>query len=119
MVLAGTNPMIVTRYLTAVCEDTNENAGVNKHLLHTGPMLSVLFHPTEISSIQKFVIWSQDISFLDKLHQSMFHLSSSINMMHYTIHVSTEPSVSQHNTIRCSRQLQFSNSHKIRQQNIP
>jgi len=82
MVLAETNPMAVTGYLTAVCEDTNENAGTNKHLLHTGPMLSVFFYPTEISSIQKFVISSQDISFLDKLHQSMFHLNSSINMMH-------------------------------------
>ena len=82
MVLTGTNPMIVTGYLTTVCEDTNENACVNKHLLHTAPMLSVLFYPTEISSIQKFVIWSQDVSFLDKLHQSMFHLKSSIDMMH-------------------------------------
>lgn len=65
MVLAGTNPMTVTGYLTIVCEDTNENAGVNKHLLHTGQMLPVLFYLTEISSLQKFVIWSQVISFLD------------------------------------------------------
>jgi hypothetical protein len=82
MVPTGTNPMTVTGYLTTVCEGTNENAGENKHVLHTGTMLSVLFYPTEISSIQKFVIWSQAVSFLDKVHQSMFHLNSSINMMH-------------------------------------
>jgi len=85
MVLAGMNPVTATGYLTTVCEGTNENAGVNKHLLHTGQMLPVLFYPTENSSLQTFVIWFQVISFLDKLHQSTFHLNSSINMMHETI----------------------------------
>jgi len=85
MVLAGMNPVTVTGYLNIACEDTNQNAGVNKYLLHAGQMLPVLFYPTEISSLQKFVIWYEVTSLLDRLHQTMFHLNSSINMMHETI----------------------------------
>jgi hypothetical protein len=81
VVLAGTNPKTVIRYLTILCEDITKNRGVNKHFLHSGQTLSVLFYPTEFSSLQKFVIWSQSVSFLDKLYQSMFHLNSCINMI--------------------------------------